>query len=123
MRVLGICFAGSSTDRRDEMKLFLSSVLGASLADVAGAAVDMFAFPDGSTFALGSRGEMGADRSIGFLVEDLDVALGELSAAGVETDIPATNDLYRYVHFVAPDGNVYELMERVRGSGSGGDQR
>lgn len=40
------------------------------------------------------------------------VASGELRAAGVETDDEvATNDPYRYLHFRAPDGGLYELVE------------
>jgi uncharacterized protein len=56
---------------------------------------------------------MGAtERSIGFLVDDLDAAVEELRSAGVEVDAPASNAEERYVHFVAPDGQVYELVER-----------
>jgi glyoxylase I family protein len=51
------------------------------------------------------------DRSIGFLVADLDEAIAELRAAGVEVDEPAANDRQRYAHFRAPDGRLYELVE------------
>jgi glyoxylase I family protein len=50
-------------------------------------------------------------RSIGFLVADLDAAIAELRAAGVEVDEPAANDRHRYAHFRAPDGRLYELVE------------
>lgn len=54
-------------------------------------------------------------RSVGFLVEGLDEAVAELRAAGVEVgDEPGENDLLRYVHFRAPDGNLYELIEERR---------
>ena len=49
-------------------------------------------------------------RSIGFLVADLDEAIAELRGAGVEVDEPAANDRHRYVHFRAPDGELYELV-------------
>jgi len=50
-------------------------------------------------------------RTIGFLVADLETAVAELRAAGVEVDEPAENDRHRYVHFRAPDGKLYELVQ------------
>jgi len=48
---------------------------------------------------------------IGFLVDDLDGAVAELHAAGVETDGIAGNARRRYTHSGAPDGKLYELVE------------
>ena len=48
-----------------------------------------------------------------FLVESLDEAVAELNAVGIATDPAASNDRERYVHFVAPDGHLYELNERL----------
>jgi glyoxylase I family protein len=95
------------------MTRFLRSVVGASQTEVAGVTADMFVFADGSAFAVASPGGMGADRSVGFLVDDLDDAVRDLRSAGVVVGQSARNDLFRYVHFRAPDGHVYELMERV----------
>jgi catechol 2,3-dioxygenase-like lactoylglutathione lyase family enzyme len=80
---------------------------------VAEAGADMFAFPDGTRFAVADEREEGAgtSRTIGFLVADLDAAVAELHAAGVAVDEPVANDLYRYAHFTAPDGELYELVE------------
>jgi glyoxylase I family protein len=50
-------------------------------------------------------------RTIGFLVEGIDEAVDVLRAAGVDVDEPMGNDLQRYVHFRAPDGKLYELVE------------
>jgi catechol 2,3-dioxygenase-like lactoylglutathione lyase family enzyme len=51
-------------------------------------------------------------RSVGFLVENLEDAVTELRAAGVEVgDEPGENDRQRYIHFRAPDGELYELIE------------
>jgi catechol 2,3-dioxygenase-like lactoylglutathione lyase family enzyme len=106
MRILGLVFAGSSTDRRAEMVRFASDVLGLEPVALAGAEAD------GSWFAVAGPGGMGdTARSIGFLVADLDAAIAELEAAGVEVDAPAANDRHRYVHFRAPDGRLYELVE------------
>ncbi|HZG95304.1 MAG TPA: hypothetical protein VEZ46_11390 [Mycobacteriales bacterium] len=113
MDVLGICFAGTSTGHRVEMTRFVAEVLGLSRRVVEDVDAELFGLPDGSSFAVASPGEMGQSaRSIGFLVADLDAAVAELRAVGVATDEPAENELERYVHFTAPDGHVYELVER-----------
>jgi glyoxylase I family protein len=57
-----------------------------------------------------------ATRTIGFLVDDLDAAVAELRAEGVEAGEPGENQLGRYVHFTAPDGRLYELVEKPRSS-------
>jgi catechol 2,3-dioxygenase-like lactoylglutathione lyase family enzyme len=52
------------------------------------------------------------DRTVGFLVDDLDDARRVLLAAGVAVDEEiATNARFRYLHFRAPDGHLYELLE------------
>ncbi|MGN6610084.1 MAG: VOC family protein [Jatrophihabitans sp.] len=116
MRILGLCFAGTATPQREAMRSFVTDVLGLPPVIVGGMGADAFTLPDGSVFAVASPGEMGeTHRSIGFLVDDLDEALGELRAAGVETDDEVSeNDRMRYAHFVAPDGGVYELVEQRR---------
>jgi glyoxylase I family protein len=48
----------------------------------------------------------------GFLVSDLDGAVAELRAAGAEIVLPVQGGETRsWVHFRAPDGFVYELVE------------
>ena len=59
-----------------------------------------------------------AERTVGFLVDDLATAVDELHAAGVETDGIMENDHYRYTHFRAPDGRLYELVEEIAESES-----
>ena len=58
---------------------------------------------------------MGAtQRSIGFLVDDVERAAQELRAVGAEVDDEISgNARERYVHFRAPDGQLYELVERM----------
>jgi catechol 2,3-dioxygenase-like lactoylglutathione lyase family enzyme len=114
VEILGLVFAGSATDRRPEMARFAADVLGLEPAPAGGVSADMFALPDGTFFAVAGprdakRGE--TSRTIGFLVADLAAAVDELRAAGVEVDEPAANDRHRYVHFRAPDGKLYELVE------------
>lgn len=114
MRVLGICFAGTSTEGRLPMTRFVGEVLELPQVQVDGVEADLFALPDGSSFAVASPGGMGVSvRSLGFSVADLDEAVAELAAAGVATDATAENARERYVHFTAPDGHLYELVERL----------
>jgi catechol 2,3-dioxygenase-like lactoylglutathione lyase family enzyme len=112
VEILGLVFAGSATDRRPEMARFAAEVLGLEPVAVGGVSADMFALPGGAFFAVAGPREMGeTSRTIGFLVADLAAAVGELRAAGVEVDEPAENDIHRYAHFRAPDGELYELVE------------
>ncbi len=114
MEVLGLTFAGTATDRREEMVRFAADVLGLVAAPVDGASADMFELPDGSTFAVAGPRELGeTSRTIGFLVADLDEAVANLRASGVATDEPVGNERFRYAHFRAPDGQLYELVERI----------
>ena len=111
MRILGLVFAGTATERRAEMVRFASETLGLERVAIGGVQADMFALPDGSHFAVADPRGMGdTSRSIGFLVADLDAAIAELRDAGVEVGEPAANDRHRYVHFRAPDGKLYELV-------------
>ena len=113
MRVLGIVFAGTATEHREEMSRFVAGVLGLERIEVGGASADMFALADGSTFAVAGPREMGGTtRSLGFLVDDLAAAVASLRAAGVEPGPVAENDRFRYSHFRAPDGALYELVEQ-----------
>lgn len=114
MIVKGIVFAGTATGARPEMRRFLHEVLGMAPARVEGVEADLFDLPDGSSFAVASPQGMGAtERSLGFLVDDVDQARADLAAAGVPVDAQvSSNARERYLHFTAPDGQVYELVER-----------
>jgi hypothetical protein len=115
VQILGLAFAGTATDQRAEMARFVLETLGLEPVQVGGVDADMFALPDRSHFAVADRRRMGeTTRSIGFRVETLDEAVAELRAAGVEVDEPAENERQRYVHFRAPDGKLYELVEELR---------
>jgi catechol 2,3-dioxygenase-like lactoylglutathione lyase family enzyme len=99
------------------MARLVRETLGLEPIRVGGVDADVFELPDGSRFAVADPRDAGdASRTIGFLVEGIDVAVAELRAAGVEVDEPAENDLQRYVHFRAPDGKLYELVEERRAS-------
>lgn len=99
------------------MRVFVRHVLGLEHLDRPDVEADMFRLRDGTTFAIASPGGMGpTERSIGLLVDDLDAAVAELRSAGTEVDEPTANAAERYVHFVAPDRQVYELVQRTGGN-------
>ena len=92
---------------------FLTDTLSLPLVQVDGLEADLFGLPDGSTFAVASPGGMGdTTRSVGFLVDDLEAAAAGLREAGVEVGPIAENKRERYLHFRAPDCELYELVER-----------
>ncbi len=95
------------------MSAFARDVLGLTPLAVNGSTADMFVLPNGDVFAVSSLHEEDGreERTVGFLVDDLPTAIDELHAAGVETDGVSENDRYRYTHFRAPDGRLYELVE------------
>jgi len=114
MRILGITFIGTRTDARPAMTAFLKDVLGLTAAPaIEGMDADLFTMPNGSSFAVtpGVAAEED-DRTVGFLVDDLDEARRVLEVSGAEIDdeISVTSEL-RYLHFRAPDGHLYELIE------------
>lgn len=120
MRILGLVFAGTATEQRPQMVRFVRETLGLEQVRIGGVEADIFEFPDGAHFAVADPRGMGdTSRSVGFLVESLDEAIAELRAAGVEVgDDSDENDLLRYVHFRAPDGKLYELIEQRPDKGS-----
>ncbi|WP_248962410.1 VOC family protein [Sphaerisporangium perillae] len=114
MHIKGITFVGTRTADQPAMAGFVRDVLGLQPLQVKGVDADFFALPDGTTFAVSDTG--GAEppeRTVGFLVDDVEAAARELRDAGYGTDEVATTDIHRYVHFRAPDGRLYELVEEL----------
>ena len=108
--VRGLVFVGTRTPAADAMTAFVRDVLG--LVPRGGDGAAYFLLPDGSSFAVQATEDLDpAERTVGFLVDDLDAAVAELRAAGVATDEVAQSDVQRYVHFRAPDGRLYELVQ------------
>jgi catechol 2,3-dioxygenase-like lactoylglutathione lyase family enzyme len=111
VRITGLVFVGTRTDARARMARFVGDVLGLAPSELSGVDADLFELPDGSTFLVAPAEEPDGERTVGFLVEDLDAATAELRAADVEVDDAiAANERFRYVHFRAPDGRLYELV-------------
>jgi glyoxylase I family protein len=114
VRTIGLVFVGTRTHARTEMTGFLRDVLGLVPGELAGVDADMFELPDGSSFVVAATDDAAGERTVGFLVEDVTAAVAELRAAGIDADDVAANERFRYAHFRAPDGNLYELVE-IRG--------
>jgi hypothetical protein len=117
MEIRGIGFVGSHTEAHEEMGAFLRDVLGLHPITVDGAGATLFAAQNGDVLAVARPYEEdGApERTIGLLVDDVDAAEAELHAAGFETDGISENARWRYTHFRAPDGKLYELVEERSG--------
>ena len=117
MEIRGIVFVGTHTESRDAMEAFARDVLGLRPISVSRVGATLFATSGGDVLAVASPHEedRAAERTVGLLVDDLDDAVGELHAAGVETDGVAENARWRYTHFRAPDGKRYELVEQRDG--------
>ena len=113
MHVEGINFVGTRTTARADMTWFAQHVLGLRPAEAGGMDADVFALPDGSSFAVTSPdGPDDTERTIGFLVSDVVQAGAELRAAGIATSGEVSSSAHqRYIHFRAPDGHLYELVE------------
>lgn len=112
MKVRGITFVGTATPQRAATTEFFRTVLGLEARALEGFPADVFDLPDGSRLGVVEVPEASATRTIGFLVDDLEAAVAELRAEGIEVGDPGETSLGRYVHFHAPDGKLYELVER-----------
>ena len=114
MRVLGIVWVGTRTDAFDETVGFFRDVLGVPM-EVIAPGFGWSRMPDSSQLEVfGPADEEHRHFSTGpvpeFLVEDLPAARAELRTAGVEIlGEPHLEGANGWLHFRAPDGNVYGL--------------
>ena len=113
MRIEGLVFAGIASANQVGLDRFFADVLGVERVVEDG--YTRFAFPNGSSIAVVPPDWVAppSDTNLGFLVDDVAVATAELAARGIEPDGELrSNDEYRYQHFRAPDGRVFELLDR-----------
>jgi catechol 2,3-dioxygenase-like lactoylglutathione lyase family enzyme len=117
MEIIKLAWVGTRTENAEATVQFFRDVLGLRLETEHdgfwmlklpdGAKVEVFdpASPVNRHFTTGPVA--------GFLVDDVFSAAEELRAAGVEILLePATDDTGNvWVHFRAPDGNVYEFTQ------------
>ena len=114
MRVIGVVWVGTRTEKFDETVTFFRDVLGVPLQQVAS---DFAWSRMPNTSQLEVFGTTNADHDHfmtgpvpEFLVEDLPAALEELRAANIEIlGEPHVEGTDGWLHFRAPDGNVYGL--------------
>ena len=114
MNVKGIVWLGTRTERFDQMTEFCRTILGLSQkSSEPGFAV--FEMPNGDLFEV-----FGSDQSMnefmthpvaGFLVDDIEAARAEMEVQGIQFIGPIHGDTddYKWTHFRAPFGFVYEL--------------
>jgi predicted enzyme related to lactoylglutathione lyase len=114
MRVLGVVWVGTRTDAFDETLGFFRDVLGVPM-EVIRPDFGWSRMPDSTQLEVfgpsdPEHGHFTTGPVPEFLVEDLAAALEELRAAGVEVlGEPHLEGTDGWLHFRAPDGNVYGL--------------
>jgi hypothetical protein len=113
VRIEGLVFAGLATADHGALARFFGEALGTET--VAEDGYSRVLFPNGSSLALVPPEWIAppSDTNLGFLVDDVVAATAELEARGVERDGGLTEaGGLPYQHFRAPDGRVFELIDR-----------
>src|SRR5512132_3795695 len=117
MRIVKLAWVGTRTDNAEPTVAFFRDVLGLRL-ELEEPGFWMLKLPDGSKVEV-----FGPDSPInrhfttgpvaGFLVDDVQAATAELRSAGVEIVFESEVDDSgnAWVHFRAPDGNIYEFTQ------------
>jgi hypothetical protein len=111
MRVKGIVWLGTRTERFDEMREFFREITGVAPRDEPGLAAFDLASGDRIEVLDTAVGESHMVAPVaGFLVGDVAAARAELESRGIEFLGPIqTGAGSSWSHFRAPDGHVYEL--------------
>jgi catechol 2,3-dioxygenase-like lactoylglutathione lyase family enzyme len=117
MRIIKLAWVGTRTDAAEPTVAFFREVLDLPL-ELSDPGFWMLKLPDGSKVEV-----FGPDSPInrhfttgpvaGFLVDDVQGAAAELRSAGVEILLESEVDDSgnAWVHFRAPDGNIYEFTQ------------
>jgi catechol 2,3-dioxygenase-like lactoylglutathione lyase family enzyme len=111
VEILGLAFLATVTPDREEQAAFFRDVLGLTPVRIEEVDADFFHLPDGSGAAV-YPGEPGDERSVGFLVAEIESSLAELRRAGIDTEEVVAAGPWLYAHFWAPDGKRYELVQK-----------
>jgi catechol 2,3-dioxygenase-like lactoylglutathione lyase family enzyme len=122
MEVTGLGWLGIRTDRFEETVTFFREVLRLRVVrqerDVVG-----FAFPDGAELEVWRPEDRFHDffttgPVVGFRVDNVEEARARMEASGIEflTSVQRS-ERAAWSHFRGPDGNVYEIIAPVEGSG------
>jgi hypothetical protein len=114
MKIKGIVWLGTRTDRFDEMTAFCHNLLGLP-QQLSEPGFTVFELPNGDLFEVfgldSTYNEFMTHPVAGFLVDDIVSARAEMEAKGIEFLGPIEGEAedYKWTHFRAPDGFVYEL--------------
>jgi catechol 2,3-dioxygenase-like lactoylglutathione lyase family enzyme len=117
MQAQGISWAGTRTDRVDDMVAFLEERLGLALSHREGGFVAL-ELPNGDTVEVFDTDDpdhrhLETGPVVGFLVADVAGGRRELEDAGVELLGPLERaGGFEWQHFRGPDGNVWEITGR-----------
>jgi catechol 2,3-dioxygenase-like lactoylglutathione lyase family enzyme len=117
VEIIKLAWVGTRTDEAEPTVRFFRDVLGLRL-EAEHEGFWMLQLPDGGKVEVFGP-ETDTNRHfttgpvVGFLVDDVHTAAAELREAGVEILLdPQTDDSGNaWVHFRAPDGNVYEFTQ------------
>ena len=114
MKIKGIVWLGTRTAQFEQMTDFCRDVMGLSQTFLEpGFAI--FDLPNGDRLEIfgpqQSYNTFMTHPVVGFLVDDIEAARAEMEARGIEFIGPIESDGedYKWSHFRAPDGFVYEL--------------
>ena len=115
MKVRGIIWMGVQTERFDEMRAFIQALTGAP-PGVSEPGFALWNLPNGDLvelFAEGRKPTFGRGPVVGFQVAELEASRRDIEAAGAEivSSYGPNEAGYASVHFRAPDGNVYEIVQ------------
>jgi catechol 2,3-dioxygenase-like lactoylglutathione lyase family enzyme len=117
MKIIKLGWVGTRTERAEQTVAFFRDVLGLR-PEHQQQDFWLFRLPDGSkveVFGPGSPTNRHFTTApvAGFLVDDVHGAAAELRSAGVEILLESTVDASgnAWVHFRAPDGNIYEFTQ------------
>jgi catechol 2,3-dioxygenase-like lactoylglutathione lyase family enzyme len=114
MRVLSLAWVGTRTTEYTATVAFFKDVLGLPVNAVE-TGFTVLDVPGGATVEIfGPESEYNRHLThpvAGFRVQDLEIAAAELRTAGIEIVLHDGGEERSWLHFRAPDGFVYELME------------
>ena len=117
MQIIKLAWVGTRTESPESTVAFFRDLLGLRL-DMTLPGFWMLKMPDGSKVEIfGPDTEMNRHFTTGpvagFLVDDVSAASDELRAAGVEIlfESGVDDSGNAWVHFRAPDGNIYEFTQ------------
>lgn len=117
MRVLGVAWLGSRTKNFEGLSEFFGKVMGMKKIYHEDE-LNVFKTENGDIveiFGMNYKDALFFPNApvAGFLVDDIENGKKELEASGIEAgEIYGDGKGNRWMHFTAPDGNMYELTER-----------